>query len=62
MNHALMPTAPGGCCRFADIRPYEVVVDACCGVATIPIEGALAHPQAVFIGGEVGPWHLVEGP
>lgn len=39
--------------RCARIQPGHVVVDPMCGVGTIPIEGALDVPHAMFLGGDL---------
>ncbi|ORX80815.1 UPF0020-domain-containing protein [Basidiobolus meristosporus CBS 931.73] len=50
---ALRPAIAYCMTRLANISPGQLVIDTCCGVGTIPIEGALSHPYALFLGGDV---------
>jgi hypothetical protein len=43
---------------LADPKPFEVVVDTCSGVGTIPIVGAVHYPQSWFTGLEVLPYNV----
>ncbi|KAK9712940.1 hypothetical protein K7432_006804 [Basidiobolus ranarum] len=50
---SLRPTIAYCMTRLANISPGQLVIDTCCGVGTIPIEGALSNSQALFLGGDV---------
>ncbi|KAI8081539.1 S-adenosyl-L-methionine-dependent methyltransferase [Halteromyces radiatus] len=41
--------------RLACPLPGQIILDMCCGTATIPIEGASKYPDTLWIGGEVVP-------
>ncbi|KAG0286792.1 THUMP domain-containing protein 3 [Linnemannia gamsii] len=43
---------------LADPKPFEVVVDPCSGVGTIPIVGAVHYPESWFTGLEVLPYNV----
>ncbi|RUS21428.1 hypothetical protein BC937DRAFT_92708 [Endogone sp. FLAS-F59071] len=50
---AMRPTIAHCLVRMANPQPGDIVLDPCCGVGTIPIEGAYAYPNSLFIGSEV---------
>ncbi|KAF9583338.1 hypothetical protein BGW38_009729 [Lunasporangiospora selenospora] len=43
---------------FANIQPGDVVLDACAGVGTLPIVGAIHYPQSLFLGLELVPENI----
>lgn len=49
---AMRPTIAHCLVRMANPQPGDIVLDPCCGVGTIPIEGASAYPNSLFIGSE----------
>eukprot|EP00117_Sycon_ciliatum_P038475 scpid20302/ scgid5409/ THUMP domain-containing protein 3 len=48
----LRSTICNGLLRLANIQPGEVVCDPMCGSGSIPIEGAVAFPKGVYLGGD----------
>jgi len=52
---ALRATLAFSLCYLAKLQPGDIVVDHMCGGGGVIIEGSLAYPSCVFLGGDIEP-------
>lgn len=49
----LRPTTAHVLLRMAQIKPFEIVLDPCAGLGTIPVEADIFFPKCIGLGGDI---------